>query len=385
MNTEDLSESLITQRAAEWFIAHRGGDLSTSERESFVAWLKASPAHMREYLAIAHASGDLAEVARQTDIDPEELLASAQEARGAEVIPLHRIADEHNYGASESSRRNWMRGFGIAASLCAIALAAVLTLRDGERFGLPKAYETAHAEQTTWRLPDGSVMHLNSDSRATVRFSQGERLIDLDRGQAHFQVTRDPQRRFRVATDRVDVIAVGTAFDVYRRPEATIVTVVEGKVAVVQQPVEERKAGGGSAAHTPLALDVQKNANADTSEHGRVELTAGQRVEMNASTTATPDPLQVDLRESAAWLQRQIVFEQQRLEDVAAEFNRYSRTPLAIEDAELKNLRLSGAFNAYDMDSFVGFLQRLDNVVIESGPSRIEVHRERADTDPTQK
>lgn len=388
-DTEELSERLIAQRAAEWFVANRSDELSAEERTEFVAWLKASPMHMREYLAIAGVSGDLGEVVTNVDIDLDVLLRAAAEDQCASVVPLRSTipgsSDGSGLAPRVTPRRAWARASAIAAGLCAIGITGALTLRDGERFGLPRTYETAHAEQTSWRLPDGSVMHLNSDSRATVRFSQGERLIDLDRGQAHFQVTRDPQRRFRVATDRVDVIAVGTAFDVYRRPEATIVTVVEGKVAVVQQPVEERKAGGGSAAHTPLALDVQKNANADTSEHGRVELTAGQRVEMNASTTATPDPLQVDLRESAAWLQRQIVFEQQRLEDVAAEFNRYSRTPLAIEDAALKNLRLSGAFNAYDMDSFVGFLQRLDNVVIESGPTRIEVHRERADANLTQK
>ena len=374
MNTEDLSESLITQRAAEWFIAHRGGDLSTSERESFVAWLKASPAHMREYLAIAHASGDLAEVARQTDIDPEELLASAQEARGAEVIPLHRIADEHNYGASESSRRNWMRGFGIAASLCAIALAAVLTLRDGERFGLPKAYETAHAEQTTWRLPDGSVMHLNSDSRVTVHFSAGERLITLDRGQAHFQVTRDPARRFRVATDRADVIAVGTAFDVYRRPDTTIVTVVEGKVAVVQPNVDRQ----GSVAEVKPSIEQTNEAGGVASlesSMSRIELTAGQRFEMSIKESA-PEVVPVSLRESTAWLQRQIIFEHERLEDVAAEFNRYSRTPIEIDDQALKDLRLSGAFNAYDMDSFIGFLERLDGVIVESEAARIEVRRE---------
>ncbi len=387
-DTEELSERLIAQRAAEWFVANRSDELSAEERTEFVAWLKASPMHMREYLAIAGVSGDLGEVVTNVDIDLDVLLRAAAEDQCASVVPLRSTipgsSDGSGLAPRVTPRRAWARAGAIAAGLCAIGITGALTLRDGERFGLPRTYETAHAEQTSWRLPDGSVMHLNSDSRATVRFSHGERLIDLDRGQAHFQVTRDPQRRFRVATDRVDVIAVGTAFDVYRRPETTIVTVVEGKVAVVQLPAAERKAGGG-AAQTAHSLDVQPNANADTSEHGRVDLTAGQRVEMNASTTATPDPIQVDLRESAAWLQRQIVFEQQRLEDVAAEFNRYSRTPLEIEDAELKNLRLSGAFNAYDMDSFVGFLQRLDNVVIESGPSRIEVHRERADTDPTQK
>lgn len=379
-DTDKLSESLTTQRAAEWFIANRGGELSASEREVFVAWLKASPVHMREYLAISNTSGDLAKVARTSDADLQTLLQSAADDHGASVVSLGRAPaalDAHVDTASQASRRRgWMRGLGIAASLCAIALTAMLTLRDGERFGLPRAYETAHAEQTSWRLPDGSVMHLNSDSRVTVRFSGEERLITLDRGQAHFQVTRDPARRFRVATDRADVIAVGTAFDVYRRPEATVVTVVEGKVAVVQPHAKEQ----GKTAEVPTSSDhTSKAGQSDSLESiaERIELTAGQRLEMTAGVRA-PEAMQVNLRESTAWLQRQIVFEHERLEDVAAEFNRYSRTPIDIEDAELRDLRLSGAFNAYDMDSFVGFLERLDNVTVESGSARIQIHRKEA-------
>ncbi len=385
--TDELSESLIAQRAAEWFIAHRGGELSGSEREALVAWLKESPVHMREYLAIAQMSGELGDAAREIDVELEALLQAAEADRGASVVPLYpsmvRQSNEDNVEERAPPRRGWMRGLGIAASLCAIVLTASLTLRDGERFGWPKAYATAHAEQMTWRLPDGSVMHLNSDSRVTVRFSGKERLITLDRGQAHFQVTRDPSRRFRVTTGRADVIAVGTAFDVYRRAEATIVTVVEGKVAVVQPNANEQ----GRAPEVPAVPDDASKAGASPSVEtldAPIELSAGQRLEMHASVDAS-ELISVNLRESTAWLQRQIVFEQKRLEDVAAEFNRYSRIPIEIDDAQLRELRLSGAFDAYDLDSFLSFLERLDDVIVESGSARIEVHRKHVSGSDTEK
>lgn len=377
-DTDELNESLMTQRAAEWFVAHRGGELSASERAAFVAWLKASPAHLREYLAIAQMSGDLGEAARTCDAELDALLQSAAEDRGASIVPLRpSVATEEAASPaapqSRSRRRFWLHTLGAAASLCAIALAATLTLRDGERFGLPRAYETAHAEQTTWRLPDGSVMHLNSDSRVTVRFSSEERLITLDRGQAHFQVTRDPARRFRVSTDRADVIAVGTAFDVYRRPEATIVTVVEGKVAVVQPQADEP----GKAPEVTTSSEHTNRAGESAALESiaeRIELTAGQRLEVNIKAAA-PEVVPVSLRESMAWLQRQIVFEHERLEDVVAEFNRYSRTPIEIRDANLSELRLSGAFDAYDTESFIAFLSRLDGVKVGVGIKSIEVSR----------
>ncbi|HEY6644431.1 FecR family protein [Povalibacter sp.] len=380
-NLDELSDSLIAQRAAEWFVAHRGGELSAGEREAFVSWLKASPEHIREYLAIAHLSSDLAEAARSIDVEIEALLQCAAEDRGASVIPL-RLDTPASAPSSETppgvSRRSGLRVGLIAASLCAFAITAVLTFRDGERFGLPQTYETAHAAQTSWRLPDGSVMHLNSDSRVTVRFSGKERLIHLARGQAHFQVTHDPQRRFRVTVDGVDVIAVGTAFDVYRRPRATVVTVVEGKVAVVQQPAVARTDGWGGTQDAPATSAVAGKGGFDRAGKvsTRIELAAGQRVEMSAGSSA-PELTQVTLREGSAWLQRQIVFDQMRLEDVADEFNRYGQTQLLIEDEQLKDLRMSGAFSAYDMDSFVASIRRLDGISVESASGRIEVHRAR--------
>ena len=41
-------------------------------------------------------------------------------------------------------------------------------MRDGEFLGLPKAYQTAHGEQTVVRFPDGTELRLNTDSAVTV-------------------------------------------------------------------------------------------------------------------------------------------------------------------------------------------------------------------------
>jgi len=50
--------------------------------------------------------------------------------------------------------------------------------------------------------------------------------------------------------------------------------------------------------------------------------------------------------EALAWRQRRLVFHDARLEDVAAEFNRYNRTKIRIEGDAAKEIRLSGVFDA---------------------------------------
>jgi ferric-dicitrate binding protein FerR (iron transport regulator) len=52
MNTSDGQiRELICQRAAEWFVANREG-LTAEQRQLFTDWLKTSPVHVEEYLAI---------------------------------------------------------------------------------------------------------------------------------------------------------------------------------------------------------------------------------------------------------------------------------------------------------------------------------------------
>jgi len=52
MNAKEDARSAIAQEAADWFVANRAG-LTAQERQSFTAWLKASPVHIEEYLALS--------------------------------------------------------------------------------------------------------------------------------------------------------------------------------------------------------------------------------------------------------------------------------------------------------------------------------------------
>ena len=73
------------------------------------------------------------------------------------------------------------------------------------------------------------------------------------------------------------------------------------------------------------------------------------------------------------WLQHQIVFEHRPLGEVAAEFNRYARTPLEVEDARLAALPISGSFDADDMEAFVAYVERLPGTRLRRTETRIRV------------
>ena len=198
-------------------------------------------------------------------------------------------------------------------------------------------------------LPDGSVLHLNTDTRVTVRYSRAERFVELVHGEALFEVLPQPTRPFRVTADTTNVVAVGTAFAFRQDAGSTLVTVVRGRVAV-------GTAYGGAA---PVLVD----------QGYAVRVLAGQ-----PPAAVVP----VDLSQATAWLHRQIVFESEPLAAVAIEFNRYSAVPIEIETPALRTLPVSGVFSVDDTETFLDFLRSLEGVSVASTSTRIRVYQSAA-------
>src|SRR4029077_18821507 len=224
----------IAEQAIEWFEENRRGPLDREARSRFMAWLTVSPVHVDEYLVIAGLARRLHTAANTTEIPLEPLLARVRERRN-QVVTLDSSVSEHAHVTTRPPvSRPWT--LAAAAALALVALATVWWTRDGERFGLPRTYTNGHGEQSVWVLPDGSVLHLNTDSQVTVHYSRRERVVDIERGQALFQVAHEGARGFRVAAGNTEGLDVGTQFAVYRRSDSVVVTVVEGAVAVYTGP-----------------------------------------------------------------------------------------------------------------------------------------------------
>ena len=251
--SEEQVRAAVAQQAGTWFIANQSGSLEQAERAAFVAWLKASPIHVEEYLGVALIAHDLPAAMDEPDLPLESLLemARADDTNGVVSLePPMRVRDLPSKQISKP--RIWSFATSTAAVVLVLAASVLWWVHDGDFLGLPRTYQTAHGEQSVAQLPDGSELHLNTDSAVTVRYTRSERVVEIARGQALFTVARDDHRRFRVAAGDAHVLAVGTRFDIYRKPDATIVTVVEGSVAVLAgQPPQ-----AGMTGFPPGALRV---------------------------------------------------------------------------------------------------------------------------------
>jgi transmembrane sensor len=352
----------ITQAAADWYARHRAGPLVETQRVAFLEWLKASPLHMEEYLGVAALDRNLAAATEDPSMSVQAWVELARQDAGADVLPwvgARHAAGVTHAGAGGLVRKPWRR-WAVAAAI-GVGLGLIGFLRRGgvdpARTELVESCRTGHGQQRTWKLPDGSTLHVNTDTVATVRFAPAERVIDVEHGQVAVEVAHDASRPFRVHAGAADAVAVGTNFDVYRLPDAVRITVINGRVAVSVGRF-------GRAAPPPVFTGAV------------VSVVGGQQIRI-AGNRLPAAANAVDVRETTAWLERKIVFDQRPLAAVAEEFNRYNDGQFSIEDAALRRLPISGSFDAADTESFASFLGSLEGVRVErvaSGYRILGVH-----------
>lgn len=351
--TEERVRDLISQQAADWFVANRAAP-SAQERDAFSSWLRASPAHVEEYLAVAVTARDLKQACDLPDNSIEAVVARALSEESSVIRPFwpRLAAPMHDLLSF-----NWQRAAVTVAALGVVGFGFLALWRFGISPGIGSSdqevteqFWTHHGELQTLHLTDNSVLHLNTDSAVTVRYSKVERSVTLTAGEADFEVVHEPGRPFRVFAGAAEVTDVGTVFDVRLHSDATVVTVLRGRVAVVST---SQGAAGQSRS---------------------VELGPGQQISVGEHSL--PAPIAVDAERTTAWLHRQIMFEREPLERVATEFNRYSPKPIEIATPALRGLEISGVFATDDTDAFIAFLRSLKGVQVEVTATRIRVSQD---------
>lgn len=294
----------IDDQAARWAVRLDAGPLSADEQRELDAWLGTDP---RCRGAFVRAQ------AMWTDVDRIAAL-SAPEERTISVQPQLPVARVR-------SVRPWLLAAGVSA--VAIAAAAIWPALNAGT-----SYWTAVGEVRRIALADGSILSLNTNSKAVIRFNGQRRSVQLARGEALFEVTRDPARPFRVTAQGVTITALGTAFAVRENKAGVNITVTEGLVEVVQD--------------TPAG-------NKQTARR----VVANYRVVIPRAQSAVIEPIEPKTADrQLAWRGGMVAFDGERLADAIVEVNRHSTRRIVVDTPELADKPVVGIFKASDSEAF---------------------------------
>lgn len=361
ISNDEQMRAAVAEQAVDWFLERDERPLDTRESAALMAWYRASPVNVEEFLGVAAIARDLREAGSDSEHSVEALIARARADDGDIVQPLWPRALA---AVSDLRVRRWQTSAAAIAAL-GLAIFGLFFLWNFRPIPQPASpagatalhFATRHGEQQTHRLADGSVLHLNTDTAVTVQYSKTERQIVLTSGQAGFEVAHEPKRPFHVFAGSAEVIDLGTTFDVRLRSDTTVVTVVEGRVAVGLSDISESRSMSSNPRPPRL-----------------VELGPNQQVSVSRDEwPATPTT--IDAKRTTAWLHRQIAFNHEPLERVAAELNRYAPKPIEIMTPGLGKLEITGVFSIDDTEEFLAFLRTLDGVRVDVTATQIRVSK----------
>lgn len=359
----------VLKAASSWFVEFNEGEVAASQREEFVQWLRASPEHVRAYVQISAHWEEGWALGRKEDLTVEQLMELG--CSDVSSLTLDRqwgslFAPKEAAQVAQASalRSRIPRILALAASVIVV----VASFWVYERGNL---YATDIGEQRSITLADGSTIDLNSQSRVRVSFSATQRDIELIQGQALFSVAKDQSRPFVVSSGDTRVRAIGTRFDVYKRAAGTVVTVVEGRIAVSNDAVNAVAGEVPSNAKSPPEQVAVKSVS--RAKPSIIELSAGEQVTITPAAVRTPAV--VDVSAATAWTQKQIIFRDTPLTEVVEEFNRYNTRKMRIADSDIQLLRISGAFSSTDHASLLRALNTMGAFSIQETSQEVRISR----------
>lgn len=323
--------------ALRWCLRLSEGLANEREQEELRAWLSIDPARRHRLDAVTALWDEI-----------------GQEAYTPEMLAMRRAA-LMTMGQASRHRWTWRRRMPWAviavAAMMVLAVNVAFLLRDPMTY-----YRTGVGERRVVALADGSTLSLDADSAVTVRFHRDRRDLTLERGRAAFRVAKDPLRPFAVSSGSHMVVATGTEFSVEKLATEVRVALLEGHVAVLRT--------------VPHGHAVQLAHVGTTTETAEQALTPGHELVLTNGRAVG------SLRTSAAdagWEAGQLFFANEPLGVAAERVNRYSGGKRIDVAPDVAAVRVSGVFNAGDVDAFARAVATVFPVRVRSEGERLRL------------
>ena len=311
----------MSENAARWFIRLRSEMNDETLTSQFEVWLKENPAHQKEY---------------------ESFAETMQHLNGNHNLEAIADALEQQRQIAKSQRKQKINNAAVKfVALIFIGVVSFVTLKQYQSWyvqpELQMATNTPVGKLTTQTLKDGSRVTLNANSQMLVTFYRHQRHVQLQRGEAIFEVSKDAQRPFIVETDTARVTVLGTHFAVNKLAHLVRVSVDYGRVKVESKYPQQS-----------------------------IIITDGQVVEIEPQQV--PIMVNRNALDAFSFLQGKLVFAGANVEEIAETLSRYRTIPVMAQGHSTKNI--SAVINVKDAEQFLQGMPNIASVKVEQFPNK---------------
>lgn len=354
-------EQVLTD-ALEWVGIFRERAITPDEFAKWEEWL-AVPEHRQAYDEVERmlrAAGDVGDAHWPT---PDEMEADGY--HGEVEIRRWRAATRDSKRKSSRARfalgrvRSFVQTVPFRAALGGLAVAGILmsVYLAGPGRDSTLAFATGKGEHRICQLPDRSEIFLGAESSVVVSYSDNERSVVLDSGQAFFDVAKDKSRKFVVTAGPTTVQALGTRFSVQKEAQQVKVAVVTGTVQVTDL---QDTASASGVRNTGLSVTTPPNS---------AIIRAGQQVRngLGYDVTAVES---VDIDVATSWKEGRLKFSGDRLDLVVAAVNRYSSQEIVIHDSNVAELSYTGTVFRENIEEWIDSLDQAFPVRVKDAGGR---------------
>jgi transmembrane sensor len=392
--TNGMNSEQIDETASQWFAKRESGTWTESDQAAFDAWLEAATVHRIAYIRLATAWKHLARIralgagvppgvipARGSWGDARFFKGTLPEAHTTPTLddspnnsahPEPPAPDLYPPNLTTANRRSarW-QWYASAAAVLLVMIGSAYTYFGG--VFTAERYSTPVGGLNVVHLIDGSLVTLNTNTSLRVVMNKGQRRIELDKGEAFFEVAHDGSRPFVVYAGNKRVMAVGTKFSVRRESDDVQVVVTEGRVSLATAAPHLLPSPGavpdGSSAIVPEISGADPAAApayppVTLLRAGTVARTANTEVLVHQQTATESEAL-------LSWRNGYVAFRDTTLADAVNEFNRYNTRKIVIGDPTIADIRIGGNFRANNTDAFLWLLQNGFPIAIEQDSDKV--------------
>lgn len=229
------------------------------------------------------------------------------------------------------------------------AAAAVLVIAGTWSLMGPGGYKTYATAQTqdSLRLPDGSMLYLNANTRVRYArsFGKDNRIVKIDKGEAFFDVKPNETLPFIVNAPEVEVQVLGTAFNVKAANTGVKVFVQSGKVSAAYRGTEKK---------VILTPDME----ASLKLHGNTIDTHVHKKNNNI----------------LAWKTRTLTFDEAPLNEVAEALEDFYHVQVHISNPQLANQKLLATFPNMALDEVLDIMRKTLRINITHKNDLVDIY-----------